>query len=304
MDSYRILYRAFLMLCIALSTLVLVVSATHDGSGAGTWVMFVAVLLLGFLLWRSFHRGNTGDPGDRVHEFLRAAEYRDLIQQRLPHGETIISLAPAYTAVPATSYGILVLTNLTLRFVTFGGRKQGDLNWRSRHNTEVISETTMRLSDVTTSSRHETSDSSTAIASRILGRAFGSPLAGLTASSRIPVVTLSVLFTAGVHTQFASPFSEMNTLIRNLDSGRAGEVLASRAVTTAEALGRLSVLADEGIISSDEFERAKAGFVGHTVEHTEGLTAKLRQLHTLLGDGVLTESEFRAKKWDLLSRDQ
>ena len=98
-------------------------------------------------------------------------------------------------------------------------------------------------------------------------------------------------------------FDEMSTLGRNIEEMKSGALLASQATKAADALGVLTPLLQEGIISQEEFDRAKAGFLGTTTEAQENSASQIRQLHSLHKDGVLTESEFNMKKWDILSKN-
>jgi len=115
------------------------------------------------------------------------------------------------------------------------------------------------------------------------------------------VIGISVQFPDG-ETDVSSPLTEFETLAANLEATLSGEALASRTASVAEALGELARLHTSGILTDEEFERAKSGFVGASVEVVESSAALLRQLDSLRESGILTESEFRAKKWDVLSR--
>ena len=98
-------------------------------------------------------------------------------------------------------------------------------------------------------------------------------------------------------------FDEMSTLGRNIEEMKSGALLASQATKAADALGVLTPLLQEGIISQEEFDRAKAGFLGTTTKAQENSASQIRQLHSLHKDGVLTEGEFNMKKWDILSKN-
>jgi hypothetical protein len=100
----------------------------------------------------------------------------------------------------------------------------------------------------------------------------------------------------------SSPFVQLKTLSSNLESVLSGSSLARNTHNLSEALTRLSGLKSEGIITEEEFERAKSGFIGSSVEVAENSIGILRQLHSLLQSGVLSESEFNMKKWDILSK--
>ena len=114
---------------------------------------------------------------------------------------------------------------------------------------------------------------------------------------------------SGVNVQFpngvfdvASPYNEFAALIKKLESMLAGAAIATQVTSASDAISKLAILKSEGIISEEEFERSKAGFMGSPVEVVETSASLLRQLHSLYKTGVLTESEFNMKKWDILSR--
>ena len=111
------------------------------------------------------------------------------------------------------------------------------------------------------------------------------------------VIGIRVDFPDG-ETDVSSPLTEFETLAANLEATLSGTALASRTASVADALGDLDHLRTSGILTDEEFERAKSGFVGASVEVVESSAALLRQLDSLREAGILTESEFRAKKWD------
>ena len=55
-------------------------------------------------------------------------------------------------------------------------------------------------------------------------------------------------------------------------------------------------------LSPEEFERGKQLFLGQERDAAQETIRLLTQLHSLRRSGVLSESEFNMKKWDLLSR--
>jgi hypothetical protein len=115
------------------------------------------------------------------------------------------------------------------------------------------------------------------------------------------VTAVNVQFPNGV-LDVASPYNEFRALVNNLEAMLAGAAIATQVSTASDAIAKLAVLKSEGIISDDEFERAKSGFMGSPVDVIESSASLLRQLHSLYKTGVLTESEFNMKKWDVLSR--
>lgn len=74
------------------------------------------------------------------------------------------------------------------------------------------------------------------------------------------------------------------------------------AASVADELGKLASLRDGGLISDTEWERATALYLGKPPSARDEAIVQLRSLHSLFRDGVLSESEFNMKKWDVLAR--
>lgn len=72
----------------------------------------------------------------------------------------------------------------------------------------------------------------------------------------------------------------------------------------AEEIKKLSLLCEEGILTQEELERAKEMFIGRHPNHVDESIHLLRQLRDLQKQGVLSESEFNMKKWDVLSKKE
>lgn len=85
--------------------------------------------------------------------------------------------------------------------------------------------------------------------------------------------------------------------ISELETGLSG-----KGSSLADEFGKLAMLATEGILTQEEFTKAKEVYLGKTPDKKEAAVSNLRQLYNLMKSGVLTESEFRMKKWDILSR--
>lgn len=83
----------------------------------------------------------------------------------------------------------------------------------------------------------------------------------------------------------------------------AGAAVAPQGVTrsVAEQVDMLAQLMREGVLSHDEFSRAKAVVIGNPRSQVEEATKLLRQLSALFREGVLSESEYNSKKWEVLS---
>lgn len=73
-------------------------------------------------------------------------------------------------------------------------------------------------------------------------------------------------------------------------------------ISVSAELARLSELASAGAISPPEWERAKQLFLGKPENARDVAARQLRQLYDLHRSGVLSESEFNSKKWDILAR--
>lgn len=76
---------------------------------------------------------------------------------------------------------------------------------------------------------------------------------------------------------------------------------AGHGATAAAQLRELNDLRLQGIITAEEFERAKSLWLGRPESRKKATLDQLDKLGSLLASGVLTESEFNMKKWDILS---
>jgi len=74
------------------------------------------------------------------------------------------------------------------------------------------------------------------------------------------------------------------------------------AMSVADEIAKLSQLADEGILSQEELTRAKEMFLGKPPSQIDESIRLLRNLKDLHKSGVLSESEFNMKKWDVMSK--
>lgn len=131
------------------------------------------------------------------------------------------------------------------------------------------------------------------------------------------VLVLSILTYAFERTVHICPVSGNGLQIKVYDMKTALEMRAAvdRAMTyhanaaagvptIAEELGSLAALRSQGAISDSDWERAKDLFLGKRPDAQHQAVDQLRQLHDLHRAGVLSESEFNMKKWDILSRNQ
>ena len=99
----------------------------------------------------------------------------------------------------------------------------------------------------------------------------------------------------------SSPYVQFQALVDTLQSTITGTALIQHSSSMADAVTKLAQLRDAGLLSEEEFERAKGGFVGRSIEVVESSATLIRQLAQLRDAGVLTDAEFRIKKWDVLS---
>jgi hypothetical protein len=92
---------------------------------------------------------------------------------------------------------------------------------------------------------------------------------------------------------------------------KAGAVVELRPAGEGSIHGHIQVgsedealrsLADEGILSETELLDAKNALWGEPPIEFRKMTRMLSELHHLYKEGVLTESEFNSKKWEVLSR--
>jgi hypothetical protein len=78
--------------------------------------------------------------------------------------------------------------------------------------------------------------------------------------------------------------------------------VSSGTVSIADEIAKLAQLANEGILTQDELSRAKTLFIGMPPNKIDESIHLLRQLKDLHRQGVLSESEFNMKKWDVMSK--
>jgi hypothetical protein len=83
---------------------------------------------------------------------------------------------------------------------------------------------------------------------------------------------------------------------------RSRHSVTSADLSVAEQLSKLAELKGQGLLDDGDWQRAKDLFLGKAPDEREQAITNLRQLHGLRESGVLSESEFNMKKWDVLSR--
>jgi hypothetical protein len=75
----------------------------------------------------------------------------------------------------------------------------------------------------------------------------------------------------------------------------------SKSADLADLIRRLKLLHDEGVLTEDEFERAKERYLGHAPSERETMLRTLTGLSDLRKAGVLSQVEFEIKKRDFLA---
>ncbi len=88
----------------------------------------------------------------------------------------------------------------------------------------------------------------------------------------------------------------MNLVLHNQATGMG------RRGTIAEELAQLRALREQNIITEEDWQQAKVRFLGRSASKAEESASQIRKLHELYKAGVLSESEFNMKKWDILSK--
>lgn len=152
---------------------------------------------------------------------------------------------------------------------------------------EVASMTSYQISDISAINYQETSPA------KFVKKWAGDHIAEigiLTFSCRGETLTINSLF------------ANFGDVYRNLEAAKSGAAIASSITAVEASLSRLKALFDEGVITGSEFDQAKKAFVGTAADVPESIASTLRQLNGLHIDGILSEAEYRAKKFDVLSR--
>jgi len=88
----------------------------------------------------------------------------------------------------------------------------------------------------------------------------------------------------------------INKAMRDAKDAPAG------VVDVAAQLRILTELKAQGVLSEEDWARAKDAILGKPPSRAEEVIAMLQNLHALYKQGVLSQAEFNMKKWDVLSR--
>lgn len=95
------------------------------------------------------------------------------------------------------------------------------------------------------------------------------------------------------------PLTEIG-LQSDIDAACSGADVDS-VLSPTDEIEKLHKLFVEGVITAEEFERGKATFLGFPPNKAAAAVELLNNLHQLWKAGALSESEFKMKKWDILS---
>ena len=249
-----------------------------------------------------------------------APGFEDAIRAKLSPGEQLIiwcdvfqvefeaihgELAQAWDLQVLSSmpWSFLALTNINIRQGTFRAEKVGKPGWFKAQQyqpvPDIASITAYAISQVTTS-HLLVADPHPLVNKELSKMRFGTQ--SWHSGNEIGVLTVSLV--NGAAMEVNSPYREIEELAGQLDLARSGALLAANAAATADVAEQLGALLNDGILTQDEFDRAKAGFIGATLEVRETSAGQIRQLHSLYTSGVLSESEFNLKKWSILSKPE
>jgi len=94
---------------------------------------------------------------------------------------------------------------------------------------------------------------------------------------------------------YADPFKE------NFERIMSRHTSLAATVDVAGQLSAMHQLWTDGVLSDEEFEKSKALFLGRSPDQQQVAESNLRSLKQLKDSGVISEAEFAAKKWEILS---
>jgi hypothetical protein len=235
--------------------------------------------------------------------------FQEAIEASLAHGERLVIWTDCYTenwqdvwvaafkqyvrTFSGFSWMTIALTNINLRVITWQQEKvkTGFLSSKTIAVPVIYSNTAAPLAQITAMSLRQFTP--VKAVNKALAKTLGTDAGGVTAIN---------FQSPGARLDCASPYNEFFDLAKKLEAHVSGALLAAQSSGVSDALERLAALKQEGVLTDEEFERAKSGFVGATVEVAESSASLLRQLHALYQGGVLSQAEFNMKKWDILSR--
>lgn len=256
--------------------------------GGPVWLLCGHILKY---LWRR-------QPARPLFEFGRRAEFESKALEKLTAAEQIRAIAPAYEYLG----GKKPTRCPTLLAVSGSGFHSLDL-LDGPHPGTIGSHLVVRLSDITKVVSEDVRIRNVQGILKDLERAVGPHPRTVSRGEWVACRKFTITLASGESHTFWSPYKALDDVLSEINDRRANGAILDQTIGGTQALDRLRTLLEEGLIEQSEFDRAKAGFLGAPAERQQTTEARIRQLHSLMTDGILTASEFRQKKWDLLSRD-
>ena len=207
-----------------------------------------------------------------INSHLYLPQFIGLIQSGLDPNEQALAACDfvvAGTEVALTS----VVTNRHVRFM------QGKTNWRGKIQPDLAFNSAVAVRTIS-------------------GISIGEGKTGLFGPK-----VLELIFFWESHQEhlITTTVDEGKAFVEKLKLVVAGRDTPSAQMGVADELQKLAVLLREGILSEEDWARAKEHLIGVPASQIDEATQLLRQLHALHAQGVLNDAEFNMKKWDILS---
>jgi len=212
-----------------------------------------------------------------INAHLYTAEFMGVIESGLEPSEVGIAVGKFNLPGPKPDFTTSFATVLTNRHVRIMGIKT---NWQGK-KPRLTSNIAIAVRAITSISTED----------------YGQGLLGST-----KVFRLVFWWEGHQETLVTLAIAEGKAFTEKLKEVVAGRDLTSGRTSVADEIQRLSQLANEGILTQDEWLRAKDHLIGVSPSKVDEATQLLRQLHALFVQGVLSESEYNMKKWDVLSQ--
>lgn len=135
----------------------------------------------------------------------------------------------------------------------------------------------------------------------LLALALAWPTSGISVAALFP--TLIAGWLIGKARIGAFERSSGASLIASLDANATAAPPKVTVANQADELTKLSAMAKDGLLTADEWTRAKELYLGKPADAQALALAHLQQIHRLYKEGVLSESEFNSKKWEILAQE-
>lgn len=233
----------------------------------------VAILVLaGGVLAGAYFLAKNRAQGPSVTDLIR-----ELVENELSPGEILLTLCH-FQRVGSEARGIVGLTDQRVWF--FRAKQE----WiRRKHR--LLESKSVRFDGIAgVSSGELDSDSKT----------------GLTDKS----LTCITIWWDGNVDKLAMARAEGQRFVHDLRQLLAQRDILGGGAGVATELEKMAKLVREGVLNNDEWERAKLMLLGKPQDKREDAFRTLRKLYDLYKSGVLSQSEFNMKKWDILSRPE